>query len=1116
MDHLTAEGIPGDSSESKHQDESSDRTSSHHHRHSDVEVGLAHRKNETIPILDHSNSMLSEDEEEEIVEVQQAPYMERASVEVIQNHPDKAMRFQSAGNGSMVEDGESSFAHLDITNSTDGDDVLFMSSERDVFRTIQEEGGAPLLPTNEPDDTTPRIQNKRMARTPSIKSSVPAWDVLHSLEILPAANVGVVPSDAVTLSSVIEQFSSPSVDLETCEKLVYMEKTESYEMQVELPEQPMICIHHESRVVAILRHPTALVQLPEVFTRALLRLVARLLSQESDEDYNHACYYLPPKVTRVDIDTIPQPTDNPDLPYSIARFQCTWMSYEKASAQSINQDSRLAVQTLLELHDRCNNVRLKPPLSRLLALTTSAGISPGLLRKRTLLQYPAHPKPKLSHIFCFGTDSHLQRTLSGLSQWPFRNDFGMASWFRAERFSSQPVRLLQIDSLLTKIEISLEPVADHEACMVVVRVGDAVVNGGFVVLPRVWYHLAVRHTRARLKGVFSLTTREQISIFLDGKPMLTEPFPFPKIEDEKLTASINLTVRFCENFEGQTGALYLFHDNVSDASLRALHELGAGYRGTTKQSTSPDTTWDARRGDLVRKSRVLDASITKDDADEIVLSQRRPSSMRKRMFSSKFASVVDLLDDDENDDSEVLAELRRSAFGSKLFLVWDPRRTVGSFSLELHLGAHVEMIGVYAWSFNGVQDVIGSIGGIQALVPTFRSVLSMDATIGDKERNRLLYRRCLTLPSLFRLLSSYVREHSDNARELLRCGAIDVIEQLLLSSRKGGTNKPKEASVFGLLNSSVNLSRILAVSLLDLRAACAHYVGLETKVYTRLLFNFPLWVGNLYQPPGSSGPAMALVFLPVLASLMKQNPEKARDCIGVGEIVLALKNCLALETDGSRNRFKEEISDQIDRESQPLTIAERTYCGNMLLGMIFCVLSAGASARDLSSFIHFLASCLDDSDSVLGPNILTRSSAMVLLFLLQLRPAVPSLCDSLAEVCGSVHAVASWILSSMINSVHDEIRSIGVRCLGAYLDQTSRGMDSMLVIQTPLQPTRSSTDLAKSSARLSSIAKGIATIGPSVRNPLHPSKMTTRVIFKVCEHLLWNYTKILIAVVAST
>jgi hypothetical protein len=377
-----------------------------------------------------------------------------------------------------------------------------------------------------------------------------------------------------------------------------------------------------------------------------------------------------------------------------------------------------------------------------------------------------------------------------------------------------------------------------------------------------------------------------------------------------------------------------------------------------------------------------------------------------------------------------------------------------------------------------------------------------DAALDDKEKARLFYRRCMTVPSLFSLLSSYVREHSDNARELLRCGGIDVIEQMLLSSRKAGSNKPNDASLFGILNSSMTLSKRLALSLLELRGACAHYVGLETKVYTRLVFNFSLWIGNLYQDSNAniSGSAMALVFLPILAALTKQNPEKARDCIGVAEMVQALKNCLSPSCNVSRNRFEEAMPEKIDSEGQQLTDVERTHCGNMLLGMIFYVLSAGTNLRDVSAFVHFLAHCLDDlteSRQETGPNVLTISAAKVLLLLLQIRPAVPNLCESFAEACGGLQGAASWILTSMIYSVHDEIRSIGVRCLGDYLDQTSRGVDTVLAIPLMIQSTKSSSDLGRSSNRLSSLAKGIATIGPSTRTPLQPSKFTTRVIFKV-------------------
>ena len=55
------------------------------------------------------------------------------------------------------------------------------------------------------------------------------------------------------------------------------------------------------------------------------------------------------------------------------------------------------------------------------------------------------------------------------------------------------------------------------------------------------------------------------------------------------------------------------------------------------------------------------------------------------------------------------------------------------------------------------------------------------------------------------------------------------------SSRKISAGKPYDASLFGAVNSHTGLAFSLAEALFELRSACSQYVGLETKIYTRLL-----------------------------------------------------------------------------------------------------------------------------------------------------------------------------------------------------------------------------------------------------------------------------------------
>lgn len=931
-------------------------------------------------------------------------------------------------------------------------------------------------------------------------------------------------SDSDALYTLLETFCDPPVSMETCRATLLLEATQLYEdtPDIRLPDPlPMISLHHEQQnsIVALLLHPQCLQELSSSFLAAVLRLLVRLLSGESNTEYSVAVGALSPTLLptqhtpSTDTTNNSSSTTNPnDAYYQVVRFQCAWMQHCNSTNAATD---RLAVATVLDLRDQYKLLPFRP-LSRLVAVCAAAGVTPHLLRRLRFHVQPTRP-PQVSHTFLFASRP-LRRTVTGLGHWPFRNDFGFALWFRAERFTASVTTTLLSVQGQHSIDITLVPVPDHEgACTVAVSTGGETVHEqGFCVLPRVWYHLAVRHTRSRMKGVFKLSTREQLSILLNAKTMVTtESLPFPAEDAAATKGSTNVTVTLGENFEGQTGALYVFDDNVSDASLRALYELSA--RSTVQRSISSDNSWDARRGDLVRKSRVLDATITKDDADEIVLSHRRP----RRGAAQTISRVIDLMDNsvmEEADDAP--QELSRSAFGSKVFLSWDPRRTVGKLALDLHIGAHVSLDGVFAWSFLGAQDVISSVGGVQALIPFFRSQL-----LGNWSGSNS-YAISMAIPNMFKILASFVRDHNDNARELLRCGGVDVIEQLLHSAKKLAAGKQCDTTVFGTLSSHTRLVSLLVDSLFELRAACSHYVGLETKIYSRLLFNINLWFGGFSSVPGSS---LHTVLLPVLARLSNENPQKVRDCVGTVEMLHAIK-AYAIDRPEAEppttNRFRETSDDFCPL---PLSDVERKQCVNLLLGILFNVLSSGTSPRDFPAFLHLLSFALDDGRAVgQVPSSTTKQArerrelaldmGMLLMLLFQLRPCVVGLFESFAHTCGGVQGGVSWILSSLVDTKDDEFRSIGIRCLGSYLEVTSKGPDSHLSIFIPSESISGTdmmdsqsevanrTSVRRTRSRFSNLAKGIATMGPGVRTiNLPPSKLTTRVVLKVCvcHHLIF-------------
>lgn len=858
-----------------------------------------------------------------------------------------------------------------------------------------------------------------------------------------------------------------------------------------------------------------------------------------------------------------------------------------------------------------------PPVARLFLVRALQNATDGASRSFLMMG-----KAKLRNFFSFGGGKGLTRTISGLTSWPFRNDFGMAGWFRAETFQGRETKDPVLLSVRAEegggIEISLtqleeESSSDHlspSAAALVISVFDSDLEGngrvavqrlrvpGCILLPRVWYHLAVRHTRSRLKGVFSLSTRQQVSIMLDGKVMATEALNFPKVAEEdfhsenKATAflqkavmrsanriGISLSVAFGRHFNGQSGALYLFHDNVSDATLRAIYEINAGTAGTVKKASESDAGWDSRRGDIVKKSRILDVGIKKDDAEDIVLSQRRSSvgDLASDVTPSNGAlAVVDFGDGEDPDLEELPPELSKSSFSSKLFLAWDPSRTVSNMVLELHIGAHVKMAesGVQPWHIEGAQDVISGIGGVQAIIPLFRSLLC-----GDIERHWLdvpgSYENKSAIdvnleakenlwsmiPDLLALAASFVRDHGENARELLRCGGIDVIESSILACRKVVTNKArcKDKSLFGPLTVFPSLSRLLVQSILRLLSACSHYIGLETKVFARLLFNIPLWFSGTCP---SLGISLDVTLLPLLSAIVRKNPEKVRDCVGVRDMVLMLKEYVMVdETKVSLLSYYEKktgpfevnsqekllLHDQTSESSKdvsdrlgmmkanwfdPLTVVERRHMCDIFIGMIFETMACGIVPRDFSPFLDLLSHCLDaewdESSQEMGEKnqiertgcrneryLLSVKSCTILLFLLEMKPPVPNLVMSFAHCCGSVEGGAGWILCSMVNSFDDTIRGLGVRCLSSYMEMTATSPDSPLSVGTaqegegakrPAVEGQSNNNRRIQSGRLALLAvgKGLAAMGPAgVRSiVLPPSKLTARVIYKLLWHLL--------------
>lgn len=1071
--------------------------------------------------------------------------------------------------------------------------------------------------------------------------------------------------EAMLLHSMFCTFSSPPPPLDSVRRILEMERHENYNStaNVSLPKDVLISVSGapKASVVSVLTHEprSHLLRLPLAFQMAFFRILIRLLTNETDAEYNQECLFTYDWIEEDDRmnssasgeRSHPEDEMRPEIvkrKQAIVKMRQGLMDKQNVARASSSRPGQLytvvrfrsgtawnesVVTSLLNLFkvllDDAGCQSLPAPVSRLLGLCATARIE--VKELRNMLELAGCPFPEVDnllpgsgldrllmiracstaaegasrssllvgkasprHFFSFGLGHGLARTFQSMSNWPFRNDFGMAVWFRAESLDfSHAKKCPKLLSARTHdgggIEVSLMPLQHKKgagtlATVIAVTVFDSQANGReasevqqiklerCVLLPQVWYHVAIRHTRSRLKGVFSMSSRQHVSIMLDGKIMLTESLKFPKISmesgtTESPTASLlrgslrrhsgrlsgsTMTIQCGANFEGQTGAFYVFNDNVSDATLRALYQMTGGTGGNIKRKSlsQEDSTWDERRSTIAVRSHALSVEITKDDAEEIVLSSHENEAgvgYGSKAMSPAIA-VADMGDDGQ-EDNDIPVELAKGSFGSKLFLVWDPRRVEDQVALELHSGAHVRIDPdkVKAWHVEGAKCVIASIGGVQALVPVLQSTLTGNIEKswpglriegdkgGKRHKQREREKSYIMVPCLIDLLSAFLRDHGENAREMLRCGGIDILEQLLVSNKALSESHATE-TLTTVLTFYPALSKLLVASLLGIRSACSHYTGLETIVVSRLLFNFQLWFSATSR---GCGVALYGTLLPVLSSLSRKSPRKVRDCVGVRPMIEQLREYTTVE----KSEDQETLTELFDRSQwsglnaqDQLTVAERGHAVDILLATTSTLLASGTLPEQLQPLLNYISYNVDieweeaskDVKDGSGPvaragsrmerYLTTVKASSVLLCLLQIRPEVPGLIDSLSKCCGGELGAAGWLLCCLVNTFDDDLRAIGLRCVAAYLDRVAPGEDAMLTMMssdhsTLFAASDHSVDMSNQllqftpsrlSTTISNVGKGLAAIGNStaLSQIMPPSRVSVKVVYKLLWHLL--------------
>ena len=643
-------------------------------------------------------------------------------------------------------------------------------------------------------------------------------------------------------------------------------------------------------------------------------------------------------------------TANANLMYSVVRLRMNWknpIKFMLLTIESIllNQEQHqkqdksylvfpmirlvgilcaggVAVEELRQMISIASDTRLPVGVSLLMTRALSVAASttaPATITPRSLTSsLVVLGKTSPLNFFSFNSGPGITRTISLDDQqqapWPFRNDFGAAFNFRVEDFTSPLnkgthfVLLQALNETGSGIEISLAPLLPQgENCgsqqsTVAVLTIKAMENHKVVscskvnncpLHAKVWYHVALRHTRSRLKGVFSLSSREQLTVLLDGKVMLNEAMKFPHIK-QNFPLKQTLSFHVGRYLDGQLGSIYIFRENVSDATLKALFELtsseSTGSINGTKLSRSK------RSGEVVHQSHQTNETIRQssrniqwDDLEHMALSHHCRSSIEEGNMTRNIADL------DENEEKfDANNPLSKSSFSSRLYISWNPCRKENNFLMELHSGAHVSLDYkfVEAVCIENAQRVIGSIGGVQILLPVFRSTLS-DNSLEITEKKESPRNNEITIyslvPDLLTLLSCFVRGNYQNARELMRCGGIDIVEQLLFENKVKCMNSTtlEKYSIFRSIFVFPTLSKLLVETLVEFRISCSHCTALEKKVFSALLFNFPLWFEWRDRDRGVS---LYRFFLPTLSYIVQDDPVKVRDCVGATSMISYVRN----------------------------------------------------------------------------------------------------------------------------------------------------------------------------------------------------------------------------------
>ena len=918
-------------------------------------------------------------------------------------------------------------------------------------------------------------------------------------------------------------------------------------------EFPNRLVKEESSLVAsLLKSADVVMKLPMHFRMAFFRVLIRLLTGETDAEYDCALSLVPPEnseatgrepnqnthSTKAGMAPITPPSTgrqiyskygralstskteswtqrNEDLRhlyernkkrynlsfhclYSVVRFRC---GNKVGSQADVVLDMIEMLLQPIPNEGPMSDVNLMGPLCRLLGLLCTAGIPPQQLSRiltlikdknfrmnvnihvlRALiiategssLASKLRGKASPQHFFCFGRSNGLSQTVHSSTNskagggWPFKSNFGMACWFRVERFASSDLDGSSSCQVLFKIcsgdgtafEVSFKRLKSRgsksdDAAHILFSVRDSdrskkiaqtqlsrsIEVTGFPIVPRVWFHLAVRHTKKNYLAI----SKDEVTILLDGKPMLTEQLKFPKASTISDGSGVKqepiqpIEVTFCTGLDAEAGTLYVFDDIVTDETLKSLSTFTSGKVQNNTRDAIPSgiiATIEKKVNPLPLAPFLGDTNpmmaMKTADVDEmhvISSSNSKMSACKRDMLSS----TLDLIGDDELQNemhNPTNGEFSRQAFVSNIYFVWDPTRTSDHRTiLEAHSGIHatLDRWNCVPWQMRSSKEVIKSIGGVQALLPVLKAMIFPDDAskslnaFNDIEQAQM----GAAVPLAFALITAFLRDNDDNGREWLRCGGTEIVEHFLLQSKKRYGIPSHRKGFWGVINAfrwHFYIAEELVSVLIDLKEACMYNSHLESKLYSRLLVNIDLWLGGLSDTPGV---ALHVVMLPTISSLVKADPDDAMKVINTSLMLNWIREYTIVPPKLNRSGcFDEKPHDRL------LTPTERSHFVDVIMGILLTILSLEVKTSNLLPLIQFISFNLDNeweannakSDGIEFTENATETrrqrfeasekSCALLMLLLETRPVISGLFETLNEILGDT---VSWLLCCMVH-----------------------------------------------------------------------------------------------------